>query len=86
MDKLRKKIDKIDSRIIELLAKRLEFSRKIGKQKQKASRKIKDGKREKEILTALEKLSEKHALRPVFIKKLYVEVLKESRKIQSNEK
>jgi len=86
MDELRKKIDAIDTRILKLLAKRLELSKRIGKLKQNSGIKIQDCEREKEILREIEKISKEHHLNPLFVKTLYLEILRESREIQSHEK
>ncbi len=75
----RKKIDKIDNKIMKLLEKRLESARKIGKYKKKHGIKIIDRKREKEILLDRVKKSK---LSKDFTKRLFSVIIHESRRVQ----
>ncbi len=52
--KLREKIDKTDQKIAQLLEKRLEIVKEIGKHKAKLGIKIADKKREKEVLSKMD--------------------------------
>lgn len=84
MDDIRKQIDGIDKEIIKLLVKRQELSVKVGKHKTKKDIFIRDRRRETEILENLSSLSKEKGVSPTLIKKIYIEILKESRKIQRN--
>jgi len=86
MKQIRNKIDAIDKKLIALLAERMGFVVELGKIKKRDGLPVRDKKREAEMLTEIEKTAKKHGLNPLFAKKLYIEILKESRKIQSNEK
>lgn len=73
LEKLRKEIDQIDSKIANNLKKRLGTIEKIRKFKKKSNLDIKDPKRETEIMSKLETDYEKN---------VFKEILKQSRKVQ----
>lgn len=75
----RRKIDKIDHKLMKLLEKRLDSARKIGEYKKKNGMKIIDKKREKEILKDRVKNSK---LSKDFTKKLFSVIIRESRRVQ----
>ena len=75
----RRKIDKIDNKIIILLEKRFEVSRKIRRHKLKNNLSIEDKKREKEIFVPKTKNS---SFSDNFIKKLFNLIFDESKRIQ----
>jgi monofunctional chorismate mutase len=77
--KLRKEINKIDREIIILLKKRFEVSRKIGDYKKENNLKIRDLKRENEIINKKIKESK---LDKKFVKNLYGLIFRESRRMQ----
>jgi len=54
---LRKKIDEVDARIIELLGERLSIAREIGKDKRTEKRRIEDRKREQEVIEHVKSLA-----------------------------
>lgn len=68
---LRAKVDKTDEKILKLIAQRLNLVKKIEKNKKKNHLKIKDSKREKEILTRLEKAANSHKLPLALVKKIW---------------
>ncbi|MBU0727536.1 chorismate mutase [Patescibacteria group bacterium] len=84
MKEIRKQIDEIDKNIIKLLSRRFKLAPKLAKFKKAEGLPILDKKRELEVIDKLEKLAKKEGLDLKFIKKLWVEILKESRKIQHN--
>lgn len=77
--KIRKKIDELDHELIGTLKKRLVLSKELGSLKRKKGIKIRDRKREKEIIQDRLK---KSSLDSGFIKKLFKLILKESRRVQ----
>lgn len=77
--KERKEIEKMDSKIFELLQKRFLIVEKIGKIKKENNIKIIDRKREEKII---EKAINSSNLSPEFIKKVYRLIFKESYKNQ----
>jgi chorismate mutase len=79
IDFYRKKINNIDSKILNLLKERFENSKKIGRIKKKKGMKVLDKKREKEIVKGL---IEKSNLNKKFIKKIYSIIFRESRRLQ----
>jgi chorismate mutase len=86
MKEVRRKIDAIDKKLIVLLAERAELSVQLGKIKKQKGLPVSDKKRETEIIEKIRKLAKKHDLNPLFIKKLYTDIIKESKRIQSHEK
>lgn len=82
MKEIRKQIDTIDKNIIKLLGKRLKLAVKISKFKEKKGLPILDKKREAEMIEEFEKIAKKERVDPKFIKKLWEDIFKESRKIQ----
>ena len=70
MEEYRKKINKIDSELIKLLAKRRDLSREIIRLKNENKSSIRDKAREKELLTQLIELGEKRkAWIPILLKR-----------------
>lgn len=86
INKLREKIDKIDSSIIKKLSQRSILSVKIGKMKSKMGRKVKDNKREEKLMQYYEKLCAQHHLHPLFVKKLFKLIIANSRDLQNGRK
>lgn len=80
--KARKDIDKIDDKIIKLLAKRLSLVKKIGIYKLRNNIKIYQPIRELEIFNEKGKVAEKYNLRKKYIKDLFKRIIKESHYIQ----
>lgn len=83
MEEHRKKINKIDSEIIKLLAKRRELSREIIQLKNETRSSIRDKDREKELLTKLVELGKKEGLDSDFITKVFHEIINDSVKLQN---
>ena len=67
-EELRKKIDRIDDRILDLIERRISIAEKIGKAKRKKGRPIVDSSREREILN---KLTGKTKLNKDFVRKTF---------------
>ena len=83
MEEYRKKINKVDSEIIKLLAKRRDFSREIIRLKNENKSSIRDKTREKELLTQLIELGKKEGLDSNFVKKVFHEIIDDSVKLQN---
>jgi chorismate mutase len=82
MQQIRKQIDGIDKKVIQLLVKRMKLAVKLGRLKKKEGHLVLDKKREIEMLKNLEKQAKKGGLDVKFVNKLYKEIFKESRKVQ----
>ncbi|WP_343188088.1 prephenate dehydratase domain-containing protein [Buchnera aphidicola (Ceratoglyphina bambusae)] len=80
--KVRKNINIIDKKIINLLYKRKKKSEKIAKIKIYLKKKIKDKNREKEILKKINKKSKKYNLSKKYIKKIFKTIIQNSVKAQ----
>lgn len=78
----RKKIDKIDNKIIRLLDKRLIVAQKIGEYKKQNNLPITNLNREKEILNKFSKKTKKTKLKKNFINKLFKLIFKNSKEVQ----
>ena len=79
---LREQIDTLDEEIIQLLMKRMDFSKKVGKLKEKLDIPVEDKNRENEIIDRLtqqagQNLSEEQLIR------IFTAVFKSSKQIQS---
>jgi len=83
MEERRKKINKVDSEIIKLLAKRRDLSREIIRLKNESKSTIRDKNREKELLTQLIKLGKKEGLDSDFVTKVFHEIIDDSIKLQN---
>ena len=79
---LRSNIDKIDQKILLLIKKRLEIAKKIGQVKKENKLPIKDIIREKEIIDKKMSAAKKLNIPSDLIKKIYMPLLTESRRIQ----
>jgi chorismate mutase len=77
---LRKEVDKLDYDLIKLFRKRFELAIKIWKIKKPLGMKIKNPKREKEIIESIVK---KSGFDKNFVNKLYNNIFEESRRIQN---
>ena len=83
MEEHRKKINKVDSEIIKLLAKRRDLSREIIHLKNKSQSTIRDKAREKELLTQLVELGKREGLDSEFVTKVFHEIIDDSVKLQN---
>lgn len=81
LEKVRKKIDLIDERLVLLLTKRFKLARKAYEIKTKLCLSIEDQRREMEVLGKAKKHAENLNLNKSFIGKLFKEIIKESKKI-----
>ena len=80
VEKLRKKIDVIDSKLVFLLAERFKTTKEIIFLKKKDGLAVKDGKREDIILKEAGKLAKEVKLNAEFITDIFKRILKESKK------
>ncbi len=71
LEKLRKKIKEIDTRIIENLVKRNEISIQIGKLKGKIGKEIYDPERESQLMDYYVKESEKLKINPEYVQNIF---------------
>ena len=79
MDKLRKRIDKIDEQIVKLLDERMGLAYEIGKLKKEKGRGVFDGSREDEVFNHLQTLP-KECICDDEVKELYEHIITISRK------
>ncbi|MBN1693447.1 MAG: prephenate dehydratase [Dehalococcoidales bacterium] len=82
LDDLRKKIDAIDARIVELIAERQIISREIGKGKNKTSRLIEDRERELRVLKHVRALARDKKISAGDVESIYRQIISASKKIQ----
>lgn len=80
LDKLRKKVDFIDRKLVSLLAERFKVTKEIISLKKKDGLALKDGRREDIILKETGKLAKKAKLNTEFITDIFKRILKESKK------
>jgi len=81
--KLRKKIDRIDSKILKLLAKRLKVCRELGKYKHENNLPIQNKEREKQVTRQrIEKFKELGVDDEEFVTELFEVIMKKAREVQ----
>jgi chorismate mutase-like protein len=79
---IRKKLNEIDSKIIDLLSERQSYMPAVGKYKQKNGLAITQAKREKEILDSLTKSAKKNKINPELVRKIFKLIIKDAKVIQ----
>ncbi len=82
IEDLRKGIDKIDNKIIELIKERLSLVSEVADYKKKNNIPVEDSEREKQIIKSKKKLAEEFNINVELIEKIIHELLEESRNIQ----
>ena len=82
LKELQSKIDEVNSKILNLIIKRNQIVKKVGKYKKEKNIPIYDSKREKEIHRKMQKSAEKKNLNKKFVKKLFNLIIKQSKKIE----
>jgi monofunctional chorismate mutase len=82
---LRKEIDKIDGRILDLMAKRIKIVHSVATYKKRNRLKVCDPKRESQILSKLKKRARKRKISPNLITLIFRNIMKDSRKIQKRD-
>lgn len=81
---LRKDINDIDNKLMELLISRLEVVEKVGELKKKHNMEVLDKKRENAIFKKIESLYGKESDETKFLTQVYDKVMEESKKKQEN--
>jgi chorismate mutase / prephenate dehydratase len=82
IEELRKKIDAIDSRIVELIAERQGVSKEIGKGKNRTARVIEDREREMRVLEHVRQLARDGNISPADVETIYKQIISASKKVQ----
>lgn len=82
LNSLRNKINKIDVRLISLLAKRQSMMPIVGEEKRRNGIEINQPKREKEIMSKLEEIAKAEGLDIDLTRKIFKAVFKNSKDIQ----
>lgn len=70
LESLRKKIDRIDGKLIDTLAQRLELARDVAKLKKRAGKSLRDEVREREIINRARERARKKGIEPEFAESL----------------
>lgn len=74
----RRSIDKIDRRVVELLAERFALVDELSATKAASGAAVRDPEREQELLDRVSALAEEHGLSPDLVRPIYEEVLARS--------
>lgn len=82
LEELRKKIDEIDAKVVDLIAERQKISVEIGKGKQETRRVIQDREREKIVLRHVRDMAREHGISPADIETIYRQIMTASKKVQ----
>ena len=83
LDDLRKKIDEIDNRIVELISERIKVAEDIGLDKKEKNKLIEDRERERRVLKHVKELARDNSISPNDIEEIYRQIIDVSKKIQS---
>jgi len=83
LDDLRKKIDEIDARLVELIGQRIKTAEEIGQGKKKQSRLIEDRERELKVLRNVRSLARDKNISPSDMENIYRNIIDACRKIQA---
>lgn len=82
---LRKEIDGVDARIIELIAERLKIAGEIGREKERNSLPLEDRGREQEVLEHVKRLAEKAGIRTDDVDNIFRQIIATSMNVQGLE-
>ena len=80
IEKLRKRVDIVDGKLVSLLAERFKTTKEIIFLKKRDGLAVKDGRREDIILKEASKLAKEIKINTDFIKDIFKRILKESKK------
>ena len=83
LEDLRRKIDEIDARIVELIAERQKVSEEIGQGKQEANQRIEDRERELAVLRNVRAMARDRNISPGDMENIYRQIIDASKKIQA---
>jgi len=84
LDKLRKKIDKIDDKIVELISERERLALEIGKLKKEQKTTILDRKREEEVLKRVKKVAKSKGIDEETVEEIFKQVISCCREVQGD--
>ncbi len=82
LDDLRKKIDELDSKLVELIGERIKIAEEIGQGKKEESRLIEDRERELKVLRNVRSLARDENISPSDMESIYRNIIDACRKIQ----
>ena len=82
LDRIRAKIDRIDRKIVQLVAKRISLVSDIGEYKRKNNLPTCDPKREKELLAEKKKIASELNVNPDLVEDIFKRLIKESCSIE----
>ena len=85
LEDLRKKIDEIDARIVELIGERVRIAEEIGKGKEAERKLIEDGEREYRVLENVKNIARRGNISLEGIEKIYTQIIEECKRIQGIE-
>lgn len=84
LERLRKKIDNVDKKIIKHIAKRTKIVMSIGEYKRRHKIPIYLPKREKQALKARKDIAKKHRISPEMVEDIFKRLIKESHRIEGS--
>lgn len=84
IDELRKEIDGIDVQLVKLLAKRMEISLEIGREKRAAGTEVHQKTREMAVLDRAKLLADSLGLSEALVVDIYALIFNESRRLQGH--
>ncbi len=82
LEDLRKKIDKADARIVQLIAERIKIAEQIGGEKRREGKQISDNERELLVLGNVRNIAQQEKINPDDIESVYRQIVTLSRSVQ----
>lgn len=82
LDEVRRGIDEVDRRIVELIARRLSLAEKAGEAKRSLGLDVTDLQREWEVLSKVKAEASKLGLKPEYVEKIYLTIISVCRAVQ----
>jgi len=82
LEDLRKKIDEIDTKIVELISERVRTAKEIGREKEKLGKQIEDKEREARVLENIRRISRSQNISEDDIETIYRQILTACKRIQ----
>ena len=85
LDNLRKKIDEVDARIVELVGERIRIAEEIGKSKKEENKLVEDREREYKVLENVKSIARSENVNQGDIENIYKQIMAASKRIQGVE-
>lgn len=82
LEEMRKKIDEVDTKIVQLIAERIRQSQSIGYEKQKNNKPIEDASREEKVIEHIRAIAREENLDEMEVETIYRQIIRSSKTVQ----